>query len=91
VDDGDFKKPVRRASVTEQPLSEVGEVGDVVDHRLRDPSTRVADDGSVSDVESKEDRGVDSMVETRDNDHLRSGRAEWYRDVITGVLLVALE
>ncbi len=58
VDDRDFEEPVVR-DLAGQLLGEVGEVGDVVDDSLGDASPRVADDGSLPELEAEDDRGVD--------------------------------
>ena len=91
MDDRDFEERVRRALAAEQLLGQEGEVGDVVNDGLGDASSGVADDGSVSELESEDDRGVDPVVEAGDDEHLTGGYAECRRRVGTGELLVALE
>jgi hypothetical protein len=56
-----------------------------------DASSRVADDGSVSEPESEDDGGVDPVVEAGDDEHLRRGQAERHWGVGAGELLVAAE
>src|SRR5258708_40062531 len=90
MDNRDFEERVRRA-LAEQLLGEEGEVGDVVDDGLGDASAGVADDGSVSELESEDDRGIDPVVEAGDDEHLPGGYAECGWAVGTGELLVALE
>src|SRR5258708_19100733 len=52
---------------------------------------RVADDGSVSEPEPEDDRGVDPVVEAGHDEHLPGGYAECGEGVGAGELLVALE
>src|SRR5258708_30346265 len=52
---------------------------------------RVADDGSVSEPEPEDDRGVDPVVEAGHDEHLPGGYAECGGGVGAGELLVALE
>ena len=59
VDDRDLEEPVGRDLPGEQLLGEEGDVGDVLDDRRGDASSRVADDGSVAEPEPEDDRGVD--------------------------------
>jgi hypothetical protein len=63
LDDRDFEDRVRRALADEQLPGQEAEEGDVVDDGLGDASPGVADDGSVSELESEDDRGVDPVVE----------------------------
>ena len=63
MDHRDFEARVRRALVAEQLLSQEAEEGEVVDDGLGDASPGVTDDGSVSELESEDDRGVDPVVE----------------------------
>src|SRR5271166_2112272 len=76
VDDRDFEKRVQGALAAEQLPGEEAEVGDVVDDGLGDASSGVADDGSVPQLESEDDRGVDPVVEAGDDEHLLGGYAE---------------
>jgi len=48
-------------------------------------------DGSVSELESEDDGGVDPVVEAGNDDHLRRGQAQRHRGVGAGELLVAAE
>jgi len=91
VDDRDLEQRVGRDLVAEQLLGEEGEVGDVVDDGLGDAPARVPDDGGVAEPESEDDRGIDPVVETGDDDRLRGRRAEGRRGVGAGELVVALE
>jgi hypothetical protein len=91
VEDRDFEECVSRALGPGQLLDEEGEEGDVVDNGLGDAAPRVADDGSVSELESQDDRGVDAVVEAGDDDHLCCGQAECRGGVGAGELLVAPE
>ena len=90
VDNRDFEQIVRDL-VAEQLLGEEGEVGEVVDDGLGDASPGVADDRSVSELESEDDGRVDSVIEAGDDEHLRRGQAERHGSVGAGELLVALE
>jgi hypothetical protein len=67
MDDRDLEERVGRALAAEQLLGQEGEEGDVVDDGLRDASSGVADDGSVSELESEDDRGVDPVIEAGDD------------------------
>ena len=91
MDDRDFEERVRPVEQLLSQVGEVAEVGDVVDDGLGDASSGVADDGSVSEPEPEDDRGVNPVVEAADDDHLAGGQAECYRGVGAGELLVALE
>jgi hypothetical protein len=57
MDDRDFEERVSSALAAGQLLDEEGKEGDVVDNGLGDAAPRVADDGSISELESKDDRG----------------------------------
>ena len=63
VNDRDLEQCVRRVLAAEQLLCEERQVGDVVNDGRGDASSRVADDGSVSELESEDDGGVDPVVE----------------------------
>jgi len=76
VDDRDLEERVCRALTAEQLLSKEGEEGDVVDDGLGDASPGVADDRSVSELESEDDSRVDPVVEAGDDEHLRRGQTE---------------
>ena len=91
VDDRDFEKHAVGVPGAGQLLGEKGEVGEVVDDGLGDASPCVPDDGSLAELESEDDRGVDSVIEARDDEQLRSGQAECHRGIGARELLVALE
>src|SRR5262245_17187808 len=91
VDDRDLEETVRKDLLAEQLPGQVGEVGDVVDDGLGDPSSGVADDHSLAEPEAEHDRGVYPVVEAGDDEHLRRGRAECHGGVGAGELLVTLE
>src|SRR5262245_29788239 len=91
MDDRDLEERVCRALTAEQLLSEEGEEGEVIDDGLGDSSPGVADDRSVSELESEDDGRVDPVVEAGDDEHLRRGQAERHGGVGTGELLIALE
>jgi hypothetical protein len=90
VEDRDFEEPAVLELAAEQLLGEEADVGDVLDDRLGDASSRVADDGGLTEPEPEEDRGVYPVVQAGDDEHLRCGRAEWGWGVGAGELLVAL-
>ena len=61
VNDRDFEKWMVRIPGAGQLLGEEGEVGKVVDNGLGDSSPRVPDDWSLAELESEDNRGVDSV------------------------------
>ena len=91
VNDRDLEQRVRRALQAEQLLREEGEVGDVVDDSLGDASSRVADDGRVSELQPEDDGRVNPVVEAGDDEHLCRRQAERHRGVGAGELLVEIE
>ena len=54
-------------------------------------SPRIAQDGGVAKPQPEGDRRIDPVVEAGDDDHLRSGQAEWDGSKGSGELLVVLE
>jgi hypothetical protein len=90
VDNRDFEQGVRDL-VAEQLPGEEREIGDVADDGLGDAAARVADDRSVAELESEDDRRVDPVVEAGDGEDLRRGRAKRDGGVSGAELLVAFE
>jgi len=91
VHDRDLEEPVGRHLVAEQLPGEEREVGDVLDDGRGDTAARVADDGGFAELDPEDDRGVDPVVETGDDDHLRGGQAERRGGEGAGELLIVLE
>src|SRR5262249_21620497 len=64
---------------------------DVVDDGLGDSSAEVADDRGVAELQAEEVRGIDSVVEAGEDEHLCGWRAERHGGECTGEALGALQ